>query len=68
MIAIIKSFGIPVMNGGKRVDDKEYIVATIIIVVSKIVMVNYIRFIRIMMYYCILLGAKYFTFLYYNSF
>lgn len=35
------------MNGGNRVDDKEYIVATTFIVVNGIVMVNFIKFIRI---------------------
>ena len=46
------------MNDGKQVHDKEYIDATIVIAVNRIVIVNFIRFIRIMMYNCIPLGGK----------
>ena len=55
------------MNGGKRVDDKEYIVATTVIVVNRIVIVNFIRFIRIVIYICIPLGAKCFVLQYGTS-
>ena len=43
-------------------DEKEYIVATTVTVVNRIVIVNFIRFIRIMIYNCIPLGAKCFIF------
>ena len=46
------------MDGGEQVHNKEYIDATIVIAVNRIVIVNCIRFIRIMMYNCIPLGAK----------
>ena len=53
---------------GSRVDDKEDIIVTSNMVVNRIVTVNFIRFIRIVMYNCISMGAKYFIFQYGNSF
>ena len=58
---------ISIMNSGKQVHNKIYIVATIIIVVNRIVIVYFIRFIRIVIYNCIPLGAKCFVFQYGNS-
>ena len=55
------------MNDGKQVHDKEYVDATIVIAVNRIVIVNFIRFIRIMMYNCIPLGGKCFVSQYNNS-
>ena len=55
------------MNGGSREDDKEYIVVTSNIVVNRIVILYFIRFIRIVIYDCIPSGAECFAFQYGNS-
>ena len=64
---MIISSSISVMNGGKRVDDKEYIVAITVIVINRIVIVHFIRFIRIVIYNCIPLGPKCFILQYGTS-
>ena len=47
IIGMIASRSIPVINGGKQVHDKEYIDVTFVIVVNRILIVNFIRCIRI---------------------
>ena len=68
IIARIKSSSIPVINSGKRVNDEEYIIDTKVVVVKRILMVNFIRCIRILMCNSIPLGAKYLVFLNCNCF
>ena len=49
IIGMITSRSISVMNCGKQVHDKEYIDVTIVFVANRIVIINFIRFSRIVL-------------------
>ena len=44
-------------------DDKEYMIDATVIVIKRILMINFIRFVRILIYNCKQLGAKHLVFL-----